>query len=66
MRIDKNKIEVIMARKQMTYNDLGKSCDRTPRYIAKIVQQHTDTLTPKTVGIIAAGLGVDVTDIIYQ
>lgn len=62
MRIDGIKVEVLMGEKRLTKLALSKKSGITRQNISKIVAR--GTCEPRTAGRLAAGLGVDLKDII--
>lgn len=62
MELDRNKINLIMARKGFSAADLAKASNLTRQRINIILNSRN--VTPRTVGKIAKALGVDVTEII--
>ena len=63
MKLCKGKIDVIMARKQLSIDDVCKSSG-VPRETFKQARNGKRNPRPVTVGKIAKALGVDVTEII--
>lgn len=63
MKISKDKIDILMARKQVSIKDI---CEKSGLPMETFKQARTGKRNPKpiTVGRIAAALGVDVTEII--
>lgn len=64
MNLDKNKIEIILARKIMTRSELARQCGIAKQNIS-IILNHGACSTC-TAGKIARGLGVDVSEIILS
>lgn len=64
MRIDKRKLEIAMARKQMSYKELASKADLTKDTLTRVHMHKRPH--PQSVGRIAAALGVDVTEIIAE
>ena len=64
MKIDKLRIEVILAEQGTTKAALAARCGFTPQNLYTIIRR--GTCEPKTAGKIAAGLGVIVSDIIAK
>lgn len=64
MNIDRVKIETILAEKGMTRMELSGKCGLSQASISTVVRR--GTCEPKTVGKIAKGLGVPVSDIIAR
>ena len=62
MRINATRIETILAKRGMTKAALADSCGIRKQNISTIIRR--GTCEPKTVGKLAAGLGVDVADIV--
>lgn len=63
MNLNKEKVEVMLARKCMTYKDLCNKSGVWYQTIWKSFNRKKDT-QPYTVGLIARALGVDVEEII--
>ena len=63
MKISPEKINLIMARKQLSVNEVCVD-GSLPKETFKQVKNGARNPTPKTIGKIAAALGVDVTEII--
>lgn len=64
MDISARRIEAILAERGMTKADLAYRCGVSRQNISTIVRR--GTAAPKTVGKIAKGLGVPVTDILKE
>lgn len=64
MNISARRIEEILAERGMTKSDLACRCGVSRQNISTIVRR--ETAAPKTVGKIAKGLGVPVTDILKE
>lgn len=64
MTINAIRIETLLAERGMTKADLAHSCGVSRQNISTIVRR--GTAAPKTVGKIAKGLGVPVTDILKE
>lgn len=62
MELDRNKINIAMARKKMTVSQLAEACGVSRNRINVIMNQRR--VTPVCAGKIADGLGVDVTEIL--
>lgn len=62
MTIDEKKIELNLARKQMTMQELAESCNVSRQRMHVIL--NSKSVTPVTVGRVAKALDVDVADII--
>lgn len=62
MHLDKEKIKVIMARQELTTTELAGRCGKTKQRISTIF--NSVNVSPRTAGMIAKGLDVDVTEII--
>jgi lambda repressor-like predicted transcriptional regulator len=60
MKVDRQKVELCMARRGLCVRDLGVSADTLRRAM------RGGNTTPKVVGKIAAALGVDPVEIIVQ
>lgn len=63
MKVSSKKVQIEMARKLMTINDLSNQSGITRIAIRKILSG-VQNPKPKTIGRLAAALGVDVTEII--
>jgi len=63
MKLDKDKLEILMARKTWSYADLRKASGIGGSAICKMAKGKV-SFTTKTAGKIANALGVDVTEII--
>ena len=63
MKINKQKLQIAMARKKMTNASLARATGITPQTVGNMLRGCCDTSLP-TVGKVAEALGVDVTDII--
>lgn len=64
MKINKEKLEISMARAQLNRNTLSEKSGIPVPTICNVYKR--GTCKPATVGRIAAALGVDVTEIIEQ
>lgn len=62
MRIDKNKLEIILARQEKSYSDLRESI--RPEMLARIRNDPEYEIPTKAAGKLSRALGVDVTDIL--
>lgn len=62
MRLDREKIKLLMARNDLTMAEIAKRCGKTKQRISCIF--NSVNVTPKTAGQIAKALGVDVIEII--
>lgn len=62
MRINTTRIETIMAKHGMTKAALADGCGISPQHISTIIRR--GTCEPKTAGKLAAGLGVEVSEIV--
>lgn len=62
MKVDRKKLDILMARNCMGINDLEKA--GIPRTTFNNMNRRNNELLPKTVGKIAKALNVDVTEII--
>lgn len=62
MTIDEKKIELNLARKQMTMQELAESCNVSRQRMHVIL--NSKSVAPATVGRVAKALDVDVADII--
>lgn len=64
MRINATRIETILAKRGMTKAALSDSCGIRQQNISTIIRR--GTCEPRTAGKLAAGLGVDVADILEE
>lgn len=64
MTISALRIETILAERHMTKKDLAEKCQMTRQSVSAIIRR--GTAEPKTVGKLAAGLGVPVVEIIME
>lgn len=64
MTISALRIETILAERHMTKKDLAEKCQMTRQSVSTIIRR--GTAEPKTVGKLAAGLGVPVVEIIME
>ena len=64
MTINTQRIELMLAERGMTKAALAASCGISRQNVSTIIRR--GTAEPKTVGKLAAGLGVPVTDIIKE
>lgn len=62
MHLDKEKIKLLMARREMSVTDLAERCGKTKQRVSCIL--NSVNVTPKTAGMVARVLEVDVTEII--
>lgn len=62
MQLNKEKINLIMARNELSVTDIANRCNKTRQRISCIL--NSVNVTPATAGRIAKALGVDVTEII--
>lgn len=62
LKISAMKIETILAKRGMTKTSLAFDCGMSRQNISAIIRR--GTCEPKTAGRLAAGLGVDVADIV--
>ena len=62
MKLCREKINLIMAREQLSISDIATKCNRSKQRVCSIF--NSVKVMPKTAGIIAKALGVDVTEII--
>lgn len=62
MRLDRKKINLYMARNKVTVSDIAKKCGKSSQWTSKVL--NSENPMPKTVGIIADALDVDVAEII--
>ena len=61
MRIDRTKVEVIMARECVTFADIAEKIFSNPRTVTRSFEQG---VSPRTAGRIAKALNVDITEIL--
>lgn len=64
MQLDKNKLKLIMARKQITMEDLAKAYGTTRSGLYSTLKSLNKA--PQTIGRLASALGVDPLEIIVQ
>ena len=64
MTINTIKLETMLAERGMTRTELAKQCGISRQNVSTIIRR--GTAEPKTVGKLAAGLGVSVADIIKE
>lgn len=64
MNLNTQRIETILAERGMTKTALAKSCHISSQNISTIISR--GSCEPKTVGKLASGLGVPVSEIIKQ
>lgn len=64
MRIDTNKVILMLAKQEMTKSDLAKRCGICRQNISIILGR--GTCTPATAGKIAKGLGILVDEIVKE
>ncbi len=64
MKLNRDKVNIAMARKKMTVMDLAKAYGVSRARINVIL--NSQVITPVCAGRVAEALGVDVTDIIDQ
>ena len=62
MKVDKRKLDIAMARAQLSQKDLAKKAGMPISTLYTVTQRKS--LRPATIGRVAAALGVDVTEII--
>lgn len=62
MHLDMEKVKIIMARQGLTATEIAERCGKTKQRISTVF--NSVNISPKTAGMIAAALGVDVTEII--
>ena len=62
MKVDKRKLDIAMARAQLSREDLAKKAGIPVPTLCTVMQRKS--CRPVTIGRIAAALGVDVTEII--
>ena len=64
MRLSKKKIEIIQAKHGLSNEDIAKKCGITRQRVSCIL--NSINVYPKTAGMIAKALGVDVTEILVK
>jgi len=64
MKADTRKIELIMARQTLSQQDLAHKAGAAPKTVSTVYNGHS--VRPYTLGVIAAALGVDVTEITLE
>ena len=64
VRIDREKIELIVAECGLTYAELSRRCGISRQNISTIVRR--GTCEPRTAGKLAAGLGMSVAEIVRK
>jgi len=64
MRLDKTKITILMAVKELSVTEIARRCGKTKQRVSCIF--NSINVAPKTAGMIAKALEVDVTEIIEQ
>lgn len=64
MRLDKTKINLLMAVKELSVTEIARRCGKTKQRVSCIF--NSINVAPKTAGMIAKALEVDVTEIIEQ
>lgn len=64
MRLDKTKINLLMAVKELSVTEIARRCGKTKQRVSCIF--NSINVAPKTAGMIAKALEVDVTEIIKQ
>lgn len=62
MNISKEKIKLIMAKKELSVTDIAKRCNKSKQRISCII--NSVSVTPKTVALICKALECDVTEIL--
>lgn len=62
MHLDKEKIKLLMARREVSVTDLAERCGKTKQRVSCIL--NSVNVAPKTAGMIARALDVDVTEIL--
>ena len=62
MKIDKAKVELLLARKGLTHADVAKDYGANKNRIGRII--NSEVIRPATAGKLAKALGVDVTEIL--
>ena len=64
MKLDKTKINLLMAVKELSVTEIARRCGKTKQRVSCIF--NSINVAPKTAGMIAKALEVDVTEIIEQ
>lgn len=64
MKLSKEKINLLMAQKELSVTELAECCGKTKQRISCIL--NSVNVAPKTAGMIARALKVNVTEIIEQ
>ena len=64
MKINKRMVELFMAKKQLSRCDVAKVLQKSPQSLDMMLSDRVKKNTPKTVGLLASALGVDVEEII--
>lgn len=64
MRLDKTKITILMAVKELSVTEIARRCGKTKQRVSCIF--NSINVAPKTAGMIAKALEVDVTEIIEK
>lgn len=62
MKLDKEKIKLLMARREVSVTELAERCGKTKQRISTIL--NSVNVSPKTAGMLARALEVDVTEIL--
>ena len=64
MKVDKRKLDIAMARAQLSQKDLAKKAGMPISTLCTVTQRKS--FRPATIGRVAAALGVDVTETIEE
>lgn len=64
MKINTNKVVLILAEREMSKSDLAKMCGISRQNLSTILGR--GTCSPKTVGKIAKGLGIPVAEVVKE
>lgn len=62
MRIDAEKVEILMAEQGLSQKELGERCGMKRQNIGSVIRR--GKAEPKTIGRLAAGLGVPVAELV--
>ena len=62
MKLNREKVKLVMARKQLGVSDIAERSGKCKQRISTVL--NSVNVTPKTAGMIANALGVDITEIL--
>lgn len=62
MKIDARRVEALIAERELTKNDLAALCGIASQNITKVIRR--GSCEPRTVGKLARGLGVEISEIL--